>query len=261
MSYFTDSRLRQHPLGFWELVDKPSPDELKEYYYKKYYQDAKGSYEHEYSSDELDYFKAKLSQRWGMIQRIRGDDFSGCILDVGCGEGFTLAFFRDLGGKVKGIDFSSYGLHSQNPSCADSLVTGDIFQLLEDEISSGNKYEIVWLQNVLEHVIDPLGLLESLRALVAPKGITVVTVPNDFSIVQKKALEKHYIDRKFWVVPPDNLSYFDYDSLLKTVNATGWKCVDIIGDFPIDWFLFHPFANYVNDKNVGKADHQTRVEL
>ena len=56
-----DERLKQHPLGFWEIAKKPTSEELQKYYANKYYQEANGSYELEYTQDELNYFKAKLS--------------------------------------------------------------------------------------------------------------------------------------------------------------------------------------------------------
>ena len=230
-----DSRLRKHPLGYWEIEHKPTSEELQKYYADKYYQEGKGSYELEYSSDELSYFNAKLEQRWAVLQRylstITGQPR---MLDLGCGEGYALAFFKCKGWSAKGLDFSSAGVALKNPSCLDALVTGDLFALLEAEIEAGETYDVVWLQNVLEHVLDPLDLLNSLRRLVAPGGVAVVTVPNDCSVTQRAALSSQHIDNAFWVVPPDHLTYFDRDSLANTANQTGWQAVEMLGDFPVD---------------------------
>jgi len=257
-----DSRLRKHPLGYWEIENKPTAEELQKYYADKYYQEGKGSYELEYSCDELSYFNAKLEQRSIVLQRyLSTTSGQPRMLDVGCGEGYALAFFKSRGWATKGLDFSSAGVASKNPSCLDVLVTGDIFALLKAEIEAGETYDVVWLQNVLEHVIDPLDLLSSLRRLVAPSGIAVVTVPNDCSITQRAALSSQHIDNAFWVAPPDHLTYFDNDSLANTANQTGWQCLELLGDFPVDWFLFHPKSNYVRDKSVGKAAHLARVQI
>jgi hypothetical protein len=43
-----DPRLKQYPLGFYEIAEKPTIKELQEHYAEKYYQDAKGSYERKY---------------------------------------------------------------------------------------------------------------------------------------------------------------------------------------------------------------------
>lgn len=257
-----DPRLRKHPLGYWEIENKPNVDELKKYYSEKYYQEGKGSYELEYSKDELSYFNAKLEQRWTVLQRhLLPVKATPRLLDVGCGEGYALAYFREQGWYVKGLDFSSVGLSSKNPSCLDALVTGDIFSLLKTEVDAGQTYDVVWLQNVLEHVLDPLDLLRSLQSLVAPGGLAVVTVPNDYSITQRAALSLKHIDNAFWVAPPDHLTYFDSCSLANTANQTGWQCVEMLGDFPVDWFLFHAASNYVRDRSVGKAAHNARIQI
>lgn len=256
-----DQRLKKHPLGFWEIAAKPTSQELQQYYADKYYQEAKGSYELEYTKDELRYFRAKLEQRSVVLRHHLSSLSSRTLLDVGCGEGYALAFFREQGWAVKGIDFSSAGVESKNPACKDVLATGDIFELLQAEIATGRTYDVVWLQNVLEHVIDPLDLLKSLRTLVSPGGLAVVTVPNDCSITQRGALAHQHIDSAFWVAPPDHLTYFDHASLTSAANETGWDCVEMLGDFPVDWFLFHPGSNYVRDKSAGKAAHKARVQI
>jgi 2-polyprenyl-3-methyl-5-hydroxy-6-metoxy-1,4-benzoquinol methylase len=257
-----DSRLKKHALGFWEIENKPTIDELQKYYAEKYFQEGMGSYELAYNQDELHYFNAKLEQRFAVLQRyLKSSENEPRLLDVGCGEGYALNFFRKQGWSVRGVDFSSAGVKSKNPDCLDALVNGDIFTLLKTEILAGNNYEVVWLQNVLEHVLDPLDLLRSLQSLVKPGGVLVVTVPNDCSMTQIDALNAKHIDHAFWVAPPAHLSYFDSSSLVNTANHTGWKCLDLLGDFPVDWFMFHPGSNYVRDRRLGKAAHNARVQI
>lgn len=258
-----DARLTKHRLGYWELAEKPTVDRLKKYYAQKYYQEAVGSYEHNYEETEVALFEAKLEQRFYTLTRLLADRpiKSKRMLDVGCGEGYALAFFRAKGWQVKGIDFSSAGVKSKNPSCLDALAAGDVFELLKEEIASGQKYQVVWLQNVLEHVLDPIALLCSLKNLIHKDGVAVVTVPNDDSVIQNGAIENGHIKTAFWVTLPDHLSYFNVDSLKSIANFTGWTCPVVTGDFPVDWLLFHPDTNYVTDSSKGKAAHRFRVEL
>ena len=251
--------LTKNALGFWEVEQKPTEAELKEYYASKYYQEAQGSYELDYSASELEHFEAKLRLRWSVIE----DRFSdpGTVLDVGCGEGYALAFFNRMGWSVRGLDYSRAGIVSKNPEVANKLLEGDVFQLLAAENTSGARYELIWLQNVLEHVLDPVALMTSLRQLVKPGGVLVVTVPNDFSQLQLQALEQDHIDKPFWIALPDHLSYFSRDSLQNIGKATGWNCIDVLGDFPVDWFLYHTGSNYVRNPSVGKAAHKARIEI
>ncbi len=251
--------LIRNPIGFYEVKEKPNTQELQEYYAEKYFQEARGSYETSYSDAELNHIRGKIRMRYEAIKSSIPD--KGTILDVGCGEGFVLADFAERGWDVKGLDFSSSGIESQNPQVSGALVSGDVFASLDKEVESQNSYDVLWLQNVLEHVIDPIDLMKTMRQLVKPDGILVVTVPNDFSEIQMKALDEGKIERPFWIAPPDHLSYFSGESLAAIGEATGWSCKSVIGDFPVDWFLYNDNSNYINYPEKGKAAHNARIEL
>jgi 2-polyprenyl-3-methyl-5-hydroxy-6-metoxy-1,4-benzoquinol methylase len=258
-----DARLKKNDLGFWEIISKPTLPELQKYYAQKYYQDGFGG-ALEYSAEELKQIQLKLKEYWFIVNKYilpATSENIPTLLDVGCGEGHILSFLKSKGWSVKGFDFSDAGVRSKNIDCIENLVVGDIYSLLEKECSEGKKYQVVWLQNVLEHVLNPIELLQNLRKLVAENGLAVVTVPNDYSVTQIGALSHGHIDSAFWVAPPDHLNYFDIDSLISTSAATGWKCVDALANFPIDWLLFHPGSNYVRDKTAGKPAHLARIQI
>ena len=254
-------KLQKHKLGYYEIKKKPTPAELQDYYAKKYYQDSSSkSYKLNYTQDEIEYFRIRNERYYLVVKNIRKID-KGNYLDVGCGEGFGLKFFKERGYKVKGFDFSSRGVSKQNPDCLDDLVTGDIFDLLKVEIESKNTFDIICLNNVLEHVINPLDLLNALHKIIALNGVIVITVPNDFSIIQKEALRRGHIHKNFWVTLPDHLSYFDKNSLTKLCKEADFNVRDLLGDFPIDWYLYHQGSNFIKDRSLGKDAHKARIEL
>lgn len=255
-----DLRVQRHPFGYLEAVDKPEPSSLRAYYSKCYYQEGHGNYRDSYPPAERRYIEEKLCQRAGRISEIRGDR-PGRLLDVGCGEGFALGYYRKLGWIVEGLDYSSAGLAAMNPNCLDILETGDVMLLLESRIRASRKYDVILLNNVLEHLADPPDLLHKLQGLVSNDGVVVITVPNDFSDYQQYLLEAEHVDEPFWVALPDHLAYFDRESLLSLARATGWVCHDTLADFPIDWFLLHPGSNYIRQRSLGPAAHQARIEL
>lgn len=257
-----DPRLRCHEFGFLEVVDLPSEEELKIYYKDRYFQEEKSSYQKYYSDEERAYIFLKIAQRARIAATLRGHhSMPGSFLDVGCGEGFALAWFRERGWSVEGLDHSTAGLDSVNPGMRSSVETGDLFALVEKRITEKRSYDLVWLNNVLEHVASPVTLLKSLGGLIAAEGVLVVTVPNDGSGYQESLLKYGDIPDRFWIAIPDHLAYFDYESLERTTEATGWSCREIIADFPIDFFLLHPRSNYVRDPGSGSAAHNARVRM
>lgn len=256
-----DPRLRRHPLGFLEVVDRPTPDELSDYYAKQYYQTEQSGYRHSYSPLERSVIEQRVVHRSEHAHGLRGDRTPARLLDVGCGEGFVLAGLKAQGWAVEGIDFSGAGIDSFHPELRDCVETGDVFALLQQRIDAAQQYQMVWLGNVLEHVLDPVGLMRSLARVVTPDGLLVVTVPNDGSAFQESLLEDGHLPERFWIAPPDHLSYFTADSLRAIAQATGWECRDILADFPIDWYLAHPGSNYVRDRSQGSHAHQARLRL
>ena len=257
-----DARLRRHSFGFLEAVDRPTPQALSEYYEQAYYQnEASSSFRKSYSPEELEVIELRIAQKAAQARMLLSNDQPGSLLDVGCGEGFVLRYFERLGWQVQGIDYSRAGVQQVNPAYADHVEQGDVFELLEARIASEKQYDLVWLGNVLEHVLDPVSLLQSLRCLVAPDGLLVVTVPNDGTPYHEELYATGTIPDRFWIAVPDHLSYFTADSLRRTAEATGWDCLSIQGDFPIDLFLAHDGSNYVADRSQGAAAHRARLML
>lgn len=172
--YFQPSNknLVKHKYGFYELASKPSKEELQRYYSQKYYQEGKGSYELRYSENEIKYFNFKIQQRAFVAERYLKSQSNNpkSMIDIGCGEGFALNHFNLNGYLVKGLDFSKAGVLNNHPHLIENLKSGDLFESINEEILNENRYDLVWLQNVLEHVIDPVNLLESLGKLLSPGG-------------------------------------------------------------------------------------------
>ena len=89
------------------------------------------------------------------------------MLDVGCGEGFGMNAFVQNGWFVHGIDFSEAGIESKNPQMRPFLSVGDITELLHKQIKSGFKYDCVLLVNVLEHVLEPVKLMNDIKRILS----------------------------------------------------------------------------------------------
>lgn len=253
--------LRLNEFGFYEIKDKPTPDELREYYARRYYQENLTTYQASYPPEELEHIEGKLRLRHWVLEQLRQPGNShGSFLDIGCGEGWALAYFQRQGWDVLGLDFSSYSLERFHPALRDRLRTGDLYEEVQQLANDGRRFDVLWLDNVLEHVLDPAALLRLCRALVTPQGVLMVDVPNDFSALQQHLLDTGKIDRPFWVVLPDHLSYFNPAGLRSLAAATGWVTTKVIGDQPIDLNLLNPATNYVMNREAGKAAHRARLE-
>lgn len=250
----------RNEFGYYQLKNIPSKKELSDYYFNKYYQKDFGNYSKTYSPDELKYFSNKLDEKFFILKSYLEMPISSWrILDVGCGEGFTLDYFNKKNIDIKGIDYSSIGIKNHNPHCIPFFIEGDIDSEIDNLLSSSQRFNVIWLDNVLEHVVNPLELLKKCNKLAHKESILVIEVPNDFSDLQTMAYENEIISEPFWIVEPDHISYFSKESLNTLCNVASWENKITIADFPIDFNLFNKEANYINDKQKGKGAHLQRV--
>jgi len=247
----------KHKLGFYQVEPMPTKEELKKYYEKVYFQNSKGSYTPTYTSSEKTYFMNEGIASEYLWKKFTKKD-KGRIFDVGCGEGFFSRYFQEIGWNVECCDFSSYGIKTQNPSLLKHFMQGDIDEILDNKISKKEKYELINLGNVLEHVLNPLELLDKLKKLMNKNSLLRIKVPNDFSKFQMLLLERKCI-KDSWFAPPDHLNYFTFDSLKNVIIGRKFNINKMLADFPNEVYLSNKYSNYDKDKKKGKECHNSRV--
>ncbi len=259
MEYSVSKNLKY---GYFEVVNKPSEEELNEYYAKKYFQnnsDKNNQYQQKYSSEDIAYINNKISNKFELISQSLGDRKISSFIDIGCGEGFALSFFANKGLKSLGVDFSDFGIQNQNPSQLKNFRKGNVLAVVDELIEEGQQFDLLWVDNVLEHVIDPEALLEKSYKLCAPNGYVIFEVPNDFSYYQDFLLRKELIKKRHWQITPDHLNYFSPETLTNLCESYGFKLLSQMTDFPIQLFLLNNNSNYYEDKKNGKEAHKSRL--
>ena len=247
--------------GYYQLVNPPTAQELNAYYAGTYYQQQRSLYEQKYDEAELRFLHQKIRQKERILEQAGITGEHRRLLDVGCGEGFTLRYFSRKNWRVTGLDMSDYGCETHNPECLPDLIIGDLYEGLDSLAGEHRKFDVVWLDNILEHVLDPLDLVRRCQSLLTEDGAVVVEVPNDFSAIQLAALDKNLIENAYWLVRPDHISYFNRDGLTNLASHAGLTPFRIVADFPIDFALFNQQTNYVSNPQLGSAVHSARVAV
>lgn len=95
------------------------------------------------------------------------------VLDVGCSDGGFAQLTRRQGHHVTGVDLVE---HAGVVDRLDAFHTADLNAGLPADLPS--QFDVVVAGDVLEHVIDPLSLLQELRDRLTADGEVLVSIPN-----------------------------------------------------------------------------------
>jgi len=146
----------------------PGPDILSEYYPAKYYSyaepiddDLSGRVKRwlfQVANDPLGKLARSFLGKHIAILPLRSH--SGSLLDMGCGSGKFLSFMKGVGWKTYGTDISPQAVEVAK-SRGHQVSCGDVRQAGFPD----NFFDLITLNNVLEHVYDPIATLQELHRI------------------------------------------------------------------------------------------------
>ncbi|HYD17512.1 MAG TPA: class I SAM-dependent methyltransferase, partial [Patescibacteria group bacterium] len=154
---------------------------------------------------------SKLKRSLGRAKRILSEKPPGRkFLDIGCSVGFMTEAARRAGCEAYGIDIDDQAVGIAKETFKDcKFETIDIADLAK----RGDKFDMVYMSEVIEHVPDPDGFMAAVAAVMNKDAVLYLTAPDG----------AHFgVPRDFasWgmVCPPQHLTYFSRKGL-KTMLA------------------------------------------
>lgn len=110
-----------------------------------------------------------------------------CILDIGCGQGPALAWFREHGYCATGTTLCKEDLkHCE--AVGFNVLMADMHSL---PVRDG-RFDCVWARHVLEHSVAPFFALHEMHRALKPGGIIYVEVPLPGTSCHHEANPNHY---------------------------------------------------------------------
>lgn len=154
-------------------------------------------------------------QLWGhLLQRVEHNSGRGPLLDLGCGGGQFLQLAAECGwSDACGVEPSPKAVR-----IARSAVSVPIHEGSWKDINlAPGSFAAIALLDVLEHDVDPVGLLAHGLALLRPGGSLMITVPNIHGLSLRCFGKEACV-----VIPPEHLSYFTAKSLRLMLLKAGY---------------------------------------
>lgn len=142
----------------------------------------------------------------------------GAILDIGCGTGELLNYFKNKGWKASGIEpafeprkfaIENYGL--------------EIFEESSLDYIPEKSFDVITLWHVLEHVPNLHNRILQIKRLLKDDGVILFALPNHESYDAR-----HY--KEFWAAwdVPRHLYHFSKNTFTRLMNNHDLKIIDIL---------------------------------
>ncbi len=236
--------------GFAHLIPIPSIEELDRIYREEYYTEEKPDYISK-TQEDIEWWNCVYDERFDIFESsLTGKQRR--VLEIGSGSGYFLKRAQQRGWIELGIEPNKIAFEYSKELGVN--VKNGVF---DSEISSQiGEFGVVHLNEVLEHVPNPIEIIKLLKNNLIDNGLICIMAPNDFNPLQEVAQKQHGLD-SWWVAPPHHINYFNVKSLSAVLEKSGFQVVHKTVTFPIDMFLLMG-DNYVGKDDMGRKCHSKR---
>jgi len=155
------------------------------------------------------------------------------ILDMGCGRGYLLDEAKHYFHNIYGVDYSKYAVSYARKVLKLHVKIGNI-----EKIQLQEKFDLIILNQVIEHVTNPNLLLKNCLLHLNKSGYIYITTPNIKSIFSKYFNEKYQ-----YYMPPEHCGYYDIDSIINILYRNNLKIIRIK-----TWTYPNDIAGYIKSR-------------
>jgi 2-polyprenyl-3-methyl-5-hydroxy-6-metoxy-1,4-benzoquinol methylase len=163
--------------------------------------------------------RAHFSKRAAFIRSLISPS-QNRFLDVGCGRGEMLLEAHAAGFEAAGIELSRYAA-----AYGREKYKLNISNIPIEELPT-SAFDVIHSSHVMEHVLNPVQFASHLKRALAPNGICVLEVPNEFMNLMARLNDLLGRHRKRQL-PSIHLFYFDPLTLCKVMEKAGFETLQI----------------------------------
>ena len=239
--------------GFRHIDPLFTDAELKKFYDGEFYEKERPDYFDRMEADK-EWWMLRYRHYYGLLEAHapNGNNSGRRILDIGSGPGYFLEAGRMRDWQVLGFEPSR--IAADYTVARGLAVVNDFFSAAKAR--AHGPFDAISLSMVLEHVRDPIGLIEDARSLLVPGGLLLLISPNDFNPLQM-TLWKKLGFQPWWVNPKHHLNYFDTVSAGRFLTARRFETLHLETSYPLENFLLAG-RNYVGNPALGRECHNER---
>ena len=138
------------------------------------------------------------------------------LLDIGCGTGWTTAVWQEHGFAACGLEPSN----TRGELCQNKYGI-KIYHNHIENLNIEEKFDLIILRHVLEHIENPKAALEKVRSFLKKDGVLLIVIPNINSI-GRFIFQEHFA----WILPW-HLHFYNPNTLALLLKKTGYEKLKI----------------------------------
>jgi 2-polyprenyl-3-methyl-5-hydroxy-6-metoxy-1,4-benzoquinol methylase len=147
------------------------------------------------------------------------------VLEVGAAYGETLFYLKQNGiaSEVVAVDLFEDISNKQNYKKVDDFIFGNIETL--ELIQYNNYFDLILLPDVLEHLIEPLPVLNKLKNYLKTDGKIIVSMPNirHYSAINKIFIKGDFSYEEKGIFDYTHLRFYCRKNIKKLLETAGYK--------------------------------------
>ncbi len=203
--------------GLVFVGERPNNDELYALYGETYFNNDESG-EVGYSNYIADEDNIRLTAQ-GRLRHISRFIEPGRMIDVGCAMGFFIDEAHRMGWQVEGLDVSGFAVDYVQNRFGHSAYHGSLMDL---DLPAG-EYDLVTMFDVIEHVPDPKGYMQTVSDLLRPGGVYELATP-DIGSVPARLTGKRWIGYK---LSEEHVYYFSVATLRRMLDEAGFDVLHV----------------------------------
>lgn len=240
--------------GFAHVIPLRDEQQHAEFYEEEFYQ-GKENYIKNHMQD-LEWWSIEHNEKYDFFDRQLAERSSRRILDIGSGPGYFLKVGKDRGWDVTGIEPGKPAYQFSTEELGLNIFN-ELFST--KNYKSFGKFDVIHMNNVLEHIPDPQQFLTFAYEILKTAGLICITVPNDYNPLQEIVVT--YLKKDpWWLVPKEHVNYFDCKSLSRLMKRVGLKIIYATSSFPLELFILMG-EDYIGNNKIGREIHNKRKKF
>lgn len=187
-----------------------------------------------YSKKNVNYFS---NIRHDLIDLIPSSMHQCNVLEIGCGNGATLSYLKQIGIAQKTTGIELFPITPNKYDKIDMFFNENIETMIFPQYML-HSFDIILVGDVIEHLVDPWSALQRISDLIKNDGKIIISLPNirHYSVLNNILFHGTFKYETSGILDQTHLRFFCKKDILALIKNSGLKVETITSSFDKESF-------------------------